>query len=126
MTTRLQPPKIPTVQRTVQPKFKRTKAFISGFKKGMNDPIEAPMESKDQIQQKNDWAWLSWLFMAIGCLSFLVGAVAWSLSGGLNGVLFFLIGIAGAAQAMLMAFLVDVLTDIHWFLKKLADKEDEK
>jgi hypothetical protein len=34
----------------------------------------------------------------------------------------FVVGVAGGLQAMFLAFLVNVFTDIRWFLKQLVDK----
>jgi hypothetical protein len=47
--------------------------------------------------------------------------------GGLTRRLYFLaIGAAGAIQSFLFAFLIDLFTDIRWFLKKLVDGRKAK
>jgi len=59
----------------------------------------------------------------VGCVNILVGLIGFVASDDnrIGGILL-AIGLVGVIQSFFFAFLVDVFTDIRWFVKKIADE----
>ncbi len=98
-----------------------------------NVPRVAPLSSlsslpstTDAVQKRSGWATL---FRVLGGGLILIGIVGVSLYVAASNdkeresaFILIILGIAGAIQCFFFSFLVDVFTDIRWFLKKIADK----
>jgi len=72
------------------------------------------------IERRSGWATF---LRVVGCVNILVGLIGFVASDDkrLGGILL-AIGLVGVIQSFLFAFLVDVFTDIRWFVKKIADE----
>lgn len=89
-----------------------------------NPPGFAPaVNPGPAITRRSGWADF---LTAIGVLGLIVGFVVGILivmgAEGSDLWVVFVVGVAGGLQAMFLAFLVNVFTDIRWFLKQLVDK----
>ena len=85
----------------------------------------SPKSPELYIERRSGW---SSLLKVIGCICLGVGVIAFlstlgNGSGDRSTVAFIplLIGVGGFIQLLFFAFLLDVFTDIRWFLKKLVD-----
>ena len=65
---------------------------------------------------------IGWLLLALalGCGVFYFDARTSEQGTYLTGVI---AGLAGGLQALLFGFLIDVFTDIRWYLQKMANKD---
>lgn len=79
-------------------------------------------ESEPEITRGSAWYTF---FMVLGCFSLGVGSIgtlmALGYGNGSMAIKLFADGVGGAILFFFLAFLVDVLTDIRWFLKNLSD-----
>jgi len=81
------------------------------------------------IQRRSDW---SWALRFLGAISFsaalclLAAASTSALPDHLRPSIPFIVVacVVAGVQALLFAFLVDVFTDIRWFLQKISDRDD--
>ncbi|MBM3877835.1 MAG: DUF4339 domain-containing protein [Verrucomicrobia bacterium] len=72
------------------------------------------------IERRSGWATF---LRVVGCVNILVGLIGFVASDDnrIGGILL-AIGLVGVIQSFFFAFLVDVFTDIRWFVKKIADE----
>lgn len=83
----------------------------------------APASSGPSITWRSAW---SDFFRVIGVLCLLGGMVGYVIaadSGDTASLVVLFVGFAGCLNAFFFAFLLDVFTDIRWFLKQLVDKQ---
>ena len=89
--------------------------------KNATDPFEALVE-----QRRSGWSFtftmIGWILIIAGvaCGVFYFDARGDTKSSLLTGAI---AGIAGGLQALLFGFLIDVFTDIRWYLAKIANKD---
>jgi hypothetical protein len=81
-------------------------------------PTTAITATQPEITRRSGW---SGVLIFIGVLS-LVGGILGAVIG--TSAMILVLGLVGAIQAFFFAFLVDVFTDIRWFLKKLVERSD--
>jgi hypothetical protein len=85
--------------------------------------VEAPA-GEPKITRRSGWPRLLQV-IAVLCVVAGMGTCTSSYSPGnpSSGLIFFACGLVAAIQLFLFAFLVDVFTDIRWFLKKLVEEK---
>lgn len=87
---------------------------------------EANSESEPNLTRRSEW---SGFLNVMGVLCLVGGVGGCAVSSGVGEHLtaaswmILVAGIAFGLQAFFFAFLVDVFTDIRWFLKRLVDKQ---
>ncbi len=91
----------------------------------LKETIQLPV-----VEQRSGWATF---FRVTGMVTFLIGfagcVIGVTRGGGEGentGLILFAIGLACLLQSFVFAFLIDVLTDIRFFLRKLADDNSAK
>ena len=86
-------------------------------------PASSVGHSEDEIARRSGWATFlrvsGFVSILIGLVGILVGLAGDNMQ---VGVVIFTTGLVGAIQSFFFAFLVDVFTDMRWFIKKLADE----
>jgi hypothetical protein len=72
------------------------------------------------VERRSGWATF---LRVVGGINILVGLIGFVASDDkrIGGILL-AIGLVGVIQSFFFAFLVDVFTDIRWFIKKIADE----
>jgi hypothetical protein len=87
--------------------------------------VEAPKVIDEyNIQKRPEWADASKFFRAISLLLIFLSVVCvFSEKTAMAAPAFFIVGAVGALQCFFFSFLVDVFTDIRWFLKKIAENQ---
>jgi hypothetical protein len=98
---------------------------ISQFLSSTKNPPSAHLSTqaliarpKEHIDRRSGWTIFLRLLAGISLLVSLLGGITSS-----GGIIVFAVGLVGAIQSLFFAFLVDVFTDIRWFLKKIADEK---
>ncbi len=82
-------------------------------------------QNKYEIERRSGW---SVFFLILGCGGILTCIISIFLLIASNNdspiqyLNFFIIGILAAIQCFFLSFLVDVFTDIRWFIKKISEK----
>lgn len=90
------------------------------------DPYPRPSIRADPapITRRSGWSLFLVIVGSSSLMAAMVGAPLTHENGGPGGLVF-VCGVVGAIQAFLFAFLVDVFTDIRWFLKQLVDRSTD-
>jgi len=100
--------------------------IIDDFRRMSN--AETNNDTDDSVVEQSRSGWsltftlLGWIGVIAGCACgvFYFDASRDTQSSLLTGAI---AGIAGGLQALLFGFLIDVFTDIRWYLKKIANKD---
>jgi len=99
--------------------------FVLSHEQAEEAKVGATADPDPVITRRSGW---SQFLQAVGLISILGGIIGFAAEwrhfwkdDSPNALIFLVIGAAGAIQSFFFAFLIDVFTDIRWFLKKLVD-----